>query len=110
MTFERLIAAGALALVAAGLWLGFAALGSPAHQRDLALDRAALQRLNRRAMATRERPLTLCETFRLASAGSDEEWLDDWPHPAGRACYRFEQRFRAETPELLTPGAPHAKR
>jgi hypothetical protein len=84
---ERLVAAGAFAVVALGVSLGFATLGTPAHQRAEALDRAALVSLYRRAAADTSRRRVLCADFRLRSSGSDVP--NDPPHPAGHVCFTF---------------------
>ena len=106
MSIERIIAVGAAILVVAGLALGFALLGTPAHVRDQAIDRATIADLNRRilledldinAPSERPRKRIVCATFRLASSGSDANL--DWPHPAGRACFEFQRG--AATPRLV---------
>lgn len=81
MTIERAICLGAAVLVALGVGLGFAVLGSPAHARALQLDANTLTTLSLRARTDRRREV-LCGDFQLRSADST--------HPAGHVCFRFD--------------------
>jgi hypothetical protein len=80
---ERLVGAGAVVVVVAGVGLGFAALGPPAHVRDEELDAQALQRLS---LPYLQRPAVRCADFRLPSP-ADAPAVQ--AHPAGHVCFRF---------------------
>jgi len=126
MKLEAIAGVTTAAVVLGGVALAFSVIGSPAHERALALDRkrmedlrALAQRIDESYYASGERlpavvpdgglndPVTakpydyrrlgashyqLCATFDLPSEKVDarlEAVTWDWPHRAGRTCYRL---------------------
>ncbi len=126
MKFEAIAGVATAAIVLGGVALAFSVIGSPAHERSLALDRKRMedvrtlssrideaydesgQRLPAVAPDSELRdPVTgkpyeyrrlgarhyqLCANFALTSEKVDarlETGVWEWPHRAGRTCYRL---------------------
>jgi hypothetical protein len=109
-------AAGAVALVCAGLIAGFSGLGSPSHQRGLHADEVRVRHLRAIAEEVRARtdtpPPNIYEMrsdkfdpetraayeyrptggtkYELCATFTGEGEAGFWKHPAGRQCYAFD--------------------